>query len=178
MTANRQARAVAAIRASGGGVRYEYNVTDWSARPTCSPWLLDIVGVDFLYKVVEVKWISRYALTDDQLRHLQHLPDVKTLMLCGETDSSDALRWIGHMRRLEDLSLGIKVDDEALDYLDDFQDLQKLYLMGPSPDSRVIRLYDPKNNKRIWRTGIYNSNISAKGINRLATSLPHCRITY
>ena len=50
-----QRDAVQAIRNAGGMVSYEWECNsgryDWKARPQCPTWLLDMVGVDYVYNV-------------------------------------------------------------------------------------------------------------------------------
>ena len=96
-----QRRAVAALRQAGGRVWYDFHRSDSSTnyvdarRPAMlrsiesafgrrfADWLRSIGAEDLFGEVVEVSVSHKPNLTDEDLRFLKDLPDLKTLFLSG-----------------------------------------------------------------------------------------------
>lgn len=174
--ASRQHKAVAAIESLGGQVLYDYNARDESAEPQISPMLNSLFGKDFFCNVVEVRWSYQPALKNDDLAYLKDLPHLKTLILSGGTVTAEGLVHIHRLRSLEDLSLGIEMTNDDLNYLRPTNSLKELYLMGPRPEGFVTRMQD--HSKRIYDAPMYDSLVTKEGVEGLASSLPNCRISY
>jgi len=103
--AERQRRAVAAIRESGGWVRYEFEPTDGTPAELPGPdWLCRLLGVDYFAEVT-IAALPNDA-TDETAAHLSGLTSLQTLEL-GSTQLSDAgLAHLSRLTSLQRLSLG------------------------------------------------------------------------
>ena len=84
--AQRQHRAVEAIRKLGGTVNYDYE-SDGSEQPPYPAWLRNLVPHDYLGTVITVN-LAKTRVTDDDLQILSGLPDLVALHLldCKITD--------------------------------------------------------------------------------------------
>ncbi|HVX16288.1 MAG TPA: hypothetical protein VHC22_34195 [Pirellulales bacterium] len=94
--ARRQQAAVRAIRAAGGWVHYDFQeqppgsgTFDIQARPGLPAWLVDRIGEDFLFTVVDVNLVysndsgrheDNLNVSGDTLRHVADLPKLKKLL--------------------------------------------------------------------------------------------------
>lgn len=101
--AERQRRAVAAIRAAGGQVLYDFQATgDQAPYPA---WLGSLLPDDYLAELDAV-WLPPSA-TDDHLRPVGELTSLRRLSLGGT-----------------------RISEAGLSYLTDLQDLEELFLDG------------------------------------------------
>jgi hypothetical protein len=92
--AHRQARAVAAVKATGGDVHYsfEFDATGQLVFPPVQPpwpsWLRDTLGIDYLANVVSVR--LEHPLDSADFDAVTHLPNLHTLVLLyGDVDDRD-----------------------------------------------------------------------------------------
>jgi hypothetical protein len=115
--AKEQREAVAAIRAAGGWVHYDYELidvrlakTDPQARPWEPEWLLALVGIDFFHDVVEVNMVynedgpqrlDNEAQPTNIAPHLAHFPQLRGLLLSGNFIDDEGMRQVGRLKRLE-----------------------------------------------------------------------------
>ena len=187
-----QRRAVAALRQAGGRVWYDFHRSDSSTnyvdarRPAMlrsiesafgrrfADWLRSIGAEDLFGEVVEVSVSHKPNLTDEDLRFLKDLPDLKTLFLSGGAVTPNALEYLANHRFLEDVSLGIEMTDDDLHHLAEITSLRELYLMGPRPGDYIVRL----QGSSTIDFNEYDSRVTAEGVKRLSTALPDCRISY
>ena len=80
-----QRDAVQAIRNAGGMVSYEWEWKsgryDWKARPRCPTWLLDMIGVDYVYNVKMAVVSSVVTNVDVVLAQVARLSRLEILQL-------------------------------------------------------------------------------------------------
>jgi hypothetical protein len=132
--AERQRRAVQAIEALGGQVHYEYQYVGEdhrynykSIRPQFDwwrpEWLVERLGYDFFYRV---EWANVW--TDEGVKHLRGLPDLRSITLVRFTRASPLAWW---------LRGDSSVTDDGLAYLKEFSQLR--HLCGPPSVLRYLR---------------------------------------
>jgi len=123
--AARQRRAVATIRAAGGIVYYDFEYpgteNEWPS------WMSDWLGVDYLYDPVSISYVD--DATDDVLRSIGELAELRELLL-DNADVTDAdLLYLKRLCRVEVLSLdGANITDAGLPYLNSMTALRELHL--------------------------------------------------
>jgi internalin A len=117
--ARQQRESVAAIRAAGGWVHYDYqNVShraapiDSLAEPWEPDWLLALVGIDFFHSVTEVNMVYNedgpQRLENDKEKidigpHLAQFPRLRSLLVSGPSLSDASMASLGKLRRLQTL---------------------------------------------------------------------------
>jgi len=154
-TFNAQRVASRAIVQLGGHVTYDYQArTGVFQRDADMPgpaWLRLLIGKDHFISVQGVD-LSFTGVTDaDVARHLQKLPDVRSLQLDGTRLGDGVLRSVERMSRLRNLMLfGTRVTDDGLVYLEGLSYLRNLDLR--------------------------NTQVTEEGVKRLQKRLPNCRI--
>jgi hypothetical protein len=169
--AREQARAVAAIKAAGGTVYYDYQQgadlysADPAAESNVPAWLLDQFGVDFFHDVMGVSIANdakvddqpainmlpdllllefRPPITDARLRELKHLDKLQVLYLISPLFTDNGLAELRAMTKLE-------VTDDGLEHLK--------YL----PNLRIVVLDA--------------SHVTREGAQALSDALPECLIS-
>ena len=117
--AERQRRAVAAMREDGGKVMYDYEESRPRAVNGDLPgpdWLCRLLGVDYFANVTHAH-LSRSA-TDATLSHLGDLTSLKSLWLDGTQVTDTGLAHLTGLARLQELDLsGTQVTDAGCDRL-------------------------------------------------------------
>ena len=117
--AERQRRAVEAVRKAGGWVSYDYEIGDIfpsRGEPSAPAWLRRLIGEDVCSDVIGVGLQYPAKVDDGILEHLRGLAEVKTLVLCG-TQVRDVEAFKG-LTRLETLNLiGTQVTQEGVEEL-------------------------------------------------------------
>ena len=105
-----------------------------ATQPPATPWLRDLLGVDFFAVVVRVGFDRRgdpTTVTDAGLEHLKGLTKLQGLWI-SDAPITDA--GLEHLKNLGELrGLGIvrtKISDVGLEYLKGLTQLQKLSLEG------------------------------------------------
>jgi len=87
--AERQRKAVEAIRKAGGIVRYDYEMDEGgNAEPPVPTWLMRLVGDDYFADVAAVGYVRREGIDDVLLEHIKGLTELEFLLL-HETDITD-----------------------------------------------------------------------------------------
>ncbi len=129
--ARRQREAIAAIRASGGSVIYEWQRTEnghsneYEPKPT---WIRAVLGDDYFDRVVEVSF-GESLDDDDCLEPLEVLPDLEVLSLSETHITGSGLRYLGDRPALQTLYLSnSQISDASLAHVKKFRNLQKLDL--------------------------------------------------
>jgi len=145
--AEQQERAVKDVEKAHGLIRFDYEL-DKSGRERKSPqppapeWLRKAVGEEYFRRVVAVDFAvgaglrsgKQISATDEDLRYLASLTDIKTLELGDNTDITDAgLVHLSGLRRLQTLYLyGTSISGAGLAHLTDLPQLESLHL-GSTP---------------------------------------------
>jgi len=197
--ANRQRRAVEAIRKAGGEVTYDYQNTigfrvEDDAPPPGPAWLRNLVGIDYLASTVGVTINTDIA--DDGFEVIDELPKLKTAFFAGKgvTDSTLAhLTGVQHllgldvfnssitdsgwenlerMTHLTDLLLqGSNVNDATLSHIKGFTDLRTVSLVNSQvTDTGLKQLKSLRQLERLVLGG--NGNLTEDGKQELRRSLP------
>ena len=129
--AERQRKAVEAIRAANGLVKYDYEYdADGKAIKSPEPpgpaWLLNMLGVDFFSDVEFVSFFFTDA-TDDDLEHLEGLSDLRELWLAHTQVTDRGLEHLRELTNLQELYLWrTRVTDAGLEHLRGLTMLQAL----------------------------------------------------
>ena len=123
--ASDQRQAVAAIRALGGRVLYDYQMPG-SGAPNDSNWLRGIMQHDFFANVVFVGLIGTDA-TNADLVHLQRLRKLEGLSLVGTDLTDESLAQVAACTNLKTLDLRLtETTDAGLVHLQRLVKLQSL----------------------------------------------------
>ena len=131
-TAKVQRDAVAAIRQSGGTVRYEWQVTNGQVNQRKEPpqpkWLVGLAGVD-LFENVRTVWPNA-KVSEAVMVHIGSLNRLQRLILDSSTVTDEDLRHLERLTNLRALYLSdTKVTDAGLAHLDGLRNLEELVLM-------------------------------------------------
>jgi hypothetical protein len=146
--ARQQRDAVAAIRRYGGWVRYDYHFPsgaytykdyDGNAESPFPSWLVDYLGIDFLHSVVQVNLNfsedsgarqENRNRTDEALRYLPQLPNLRVLLLEGTQARDESLRYLAGLRKLERLYMWdvTEVSDAGAAHLSGLRNLRLIHL--------------------------------------------------
>ncbi len=158
--AHRQRDAVAAIRDFGGWVRYDFQVPsgefshkDFDAEAE-SPWprsLLERIGVDFFHDVVQVNLNytedggprqENHNPSDDALRHLPALPDLRVLLLSDTQARDDSMRHLAGLTKLELLYMWdvSEVTDEGAAHLGRLRNLRYVHLSNSQATDTTLKM--------------------------------------
>jgi hypothetical protein len=149
-SAERQRRAVAAIRAAGGSVVYDWEAQEWHSTDLPGPdWLCRQLGVDYFDDVAAAGLSSDAG--DSDVAHLSQLTDVSFVVL-QDTKVSDSS--LAHLTRLTSLKVlwldRSQVTDAGLAHLTGLKRLESLTLE--------------------------RTQVTDAGCERLQQALPNCKI--
>src|SRR5262245_59740812 len=104
--AREQARAVAAIRAMGGNVQYDFYTSGFDPftagpEPTSElpGWLLESLGIDFFHDVTQAQFVG-VGITDDDLWILEALPQIRQVFISRGKLSNSGLRALQSLKKL------------------------------------------------------------------------------
>ena len=194
--ASRQRRAVAAIEASGGSVRYDWQLNakgliDLRIKQPWPEWLVNLVGIDALSNVIEVNLSPKGS--DQDLLAARVLRKVRWFN-CGGAQLSDAsLAILGEWAELERLTLanqkaltgsgllqlkplvklnqlyltGVPLKDEDLGFLQTQSQLEFLELSATGiTDQGIVQIASLKKIKRLFLNG---TAITSKGLEPIST---------
>lgn len=159
----RQRQAVAAINDYGGWVRYDYQFPsgnygyadyDGKAESGVPRWLLEIFGIDFFHRVVQVNLnYSDDSGTreensndaDDALEHVAKLPNLRILLLANGQATDATMHHLAECRRLERLYMwdaGL-VSDAGVQHLANLKQLRYVHIGNTSlPDDFPRKVTD------------------------------------
>jgi hypothetical protein len=130
-----QRDAVAAIRAAGGSVFYDWEWNNGKSVPGGKPWapkwLVDLIGVDYFGHVTHVWLPLSSKVTDATLAHVGRLTRLQELFVRSPYVSDAGLEHLKGLTNLTDLTLaGRQVTDAGLVHLMKLTSLSKLWLPG------------------------------------------------
>jgi hypothetical protein len=195
--ANRQRRAVEAIRALGGTVRYDYEVGGLAEAPL-PDWLCRTVGLDFFCDVTRVDFFDPTGLTRDEdlLRQFKPISDSDLAHVAAFSELEEL--YCGSLYRSRYSYGGIdsltgqplepdeaeafvalrgqffNVSDDGLAHLTALTNLRHLWL----DDTRITDagLRHLHGLIRLETVCLFNSNITPAGAAELQAALPDCDI--
>lgn len=142
----RQKAAVAAIRDYGGWVHYDFQEApagslkfDVQVAPNLPVWLVNALGEDFFYDVLEVNLVYSYDsgqredninVSGDVLEKLVALPEVRQLLICKGQATDEGLKYVATLRKLESLYMWgpSEITDAGVAHLAGLPKLTKLHL--------------------------------------------------
>jgi len=134
--AERQRKAVEAIREAGGHVWYDYEVDESGGghilgqEPPAPEWLRELFGEDLLSVVVHVD-LNGKQIGDETLDHLKGLTKLEWLNLCNTQVTDDGLWHLRGLTKLNTLSLSSRqITDVGLEHLRGLTKLKQLSLGG------------------------------------------------
>ncbi len=135
--ARQQRTAIEAIVNAGGRVFYSWELGVANARPPAADWLRRWLGVDFFSDADSIQATAmddpfadaKWAFTDDDMTHLEHLPKLKFLALYGAPITDEGLSHVASLTSLKTLGLNdTKITDEGLLHLKRLTNLESLLL--------------------------------------------------
>ena len=173
--AERQRRAVQAIRKAGGQVCYDYEFDFLvKPKPPGPAWLRRLVGIDFFANVVHVYLDTE--VDDEDLEHLNGLPKLDTLSLGGTQVTDGGLAQLKLLGDLQHLALVCNphVGDRGLGHLRGLKKLKTLVLS--STQITVEGLRHLKGLSNLNELFVFDAEVTEKGINELRKALPECEI--
>jgi hypothetical protein len=156
--AERQRKAVEAIREAGGEVEYDYQRTEGGCLSVelelpAPAWLMDLVGDDSFTDVLGVGFFVPERFDEVVLEDVKGLTKLEVLNLSDIQVTDDGLGNIEGLTRLRILQLGgTQITDAGLDRLKRLTGLQRLDLTG--------------------------TQVTKEGINELRKALPNCEIIW
>jgi hypothetical protein len=104
-----QGDAVAAIRRTGGAVKYDWEWRDWKDVPGGNAWaprwIVDLIGVDYFGHVTRVELVSVPSVTNATLAHVGRLTRLQELNVVSPSVSDAGLEHLKALTELSDLSL-------------------------------------------------------------------------
>jgi len=177
--AHRQRDAVAAIRALGGAVMYDYDFDAAgnqirNAEPPGPAWLRRLLGVDFRNAATWV-YLAGAPTTDADLVHLRNLPKLNWLHVGNKPITDDGLAHLAHCTQLESLDLGgTEITDVGLDKLTSLRRLKMLDVGGTEiTDAGARKL---QNLEHLADLFVSRSRITMDGIEQLQRALPNLKV--
>jgi hypothetical protein len=182
--AREQARAVAAIKAVGGQVYYDYQFADWyninySAKSPTPTWFLDAVGIDFVHEVDGVRFEQR--ITDDDLAALESLPQIRILWIQAGKITNRGLGRLGALTQLQSLLISSTsedssgFDDSGLTQLRSLHGLRLLGILGTKISDNGLQSL--KALVKLDGLLLCNTRVTRGGVQDLSKSIPKCSIT-
>jgi Leucine Rich repeat len=176
--ANRQRRAIAAIEAARGVIRFDYQrdangqrIPD--AEPPGPRWLRKWIGDDYFRKVVAVDFAFGHtkgsrlpSVDDDRLRCFESLPDVERIELGhNRAVTDDGLARLRNLKKLDMLWLyDCNITGTGLKHLAHLPNLYGLDLRGaPITHEGVIAIAQVQNLRSLWipETPITDDDLAA-----------------
>lgn len=166
--AERQRRAVAAIRELGGLVQYDFEYPAPKELPG-PDWLCQMLGVDYFADVVDVHTLN---MTDATCSHLSALTSVRTLGLVSNEVTDAGLAHLEGLTSLEVLYVDAQVTDAGLAYLSGLTSLQELNLSSTQvTDAGLAHL---SGLTSLYLLSLDCPRVTDKGCDKLQQALPNC----
>ncbi len=176
-----QAAAVSAIRALGGAVFYTCDPkpslesqTPPNEMSPIAKLLVSLFPKDFLYTVHSAVFFD-VRINDDDLRHLESLPNLRLLFLSGTDITDDGLRHLQPLTNLEVLNLsGSKIRGPGIQHLRNLSKLRYLELANmPVSDCAVEYLLELDSIESLLING---TDLSEHAIAQLRRARPNCEL--
>ena len=197
--AERQRRAVQAIRQVGGTVEYETD-DNRQALVRAPQWLQTMIGEDYFRKVIEVSLRSK-QISDSDLEHLNGLTSLRRLDLAYTQCSDTGLEHLNRLTALQTLDLSsTQISDAGLAHLQRLTALQwfdvndtkisgaGLEHLKPLPALRYLNLNHTKTSAAalehlqrlpaLQTLDLGETELSALEVAELRAALPNCFIIY
>lgn len=193
----KQKAAVQAVHASAGLVFYDYQLAGPGIvipdPPTpAPPWLMNMIGVDFLAIPIEV------SLGNGGIREAGELTQLRRLNVSCPVKDTDLVH-IEALSKLEWLDLGgCPIGDDGLKHLDGLTQLRYLGIWSTNvsdaglqhlktlPQLRRLNLSDTKVTdagleslselKQLEWLDVKQTTVTGRGVDMLQRALPNCRI--
>jgi len=177
--AHQQRDAVAAIRALGGAVMYDYDfdaagVQIRNAEPPGPAWLRRLLGVDFRSRATWV-YLAGAPTTDADLVHLRNLPELNWLHVGNKPITDAGLAHLARCTKLESLDLGgTEITDLGLNSLTNLRRVKMLDVGGTEiTDAGAMKL---ERFEHLADLFVSRSRITADGIERIQRALPNLKV--
>ena len=138
--AQEQRDAVAAIKAAGGDVVYDWQrkLMDFRREPGpwAPKWLVDRIGVDYFGNVVEVFLVGpRIQGAEEALAYVEHLRSLEALWLAPPTMTDAGLAHLDCLTNLKVMSISLcdaRITNTGLAHLKGLASIENLTLTGTS----------------------------------------------
>jgi hypothetical protein len=171
--ARRQQNAIATLQQLGGRIGFDYQLErpgKWKSKPNpVGPeWLRRAIGDDFFRRVVIVNFDEGSDPADRDLAVLRELPGLLELTLMNRTRITDeGLRNLSGLRQLKVLALnGTKIDGSGLGHVPFPRRIEGLALSdAPVTDEALMHIEQMTNLKWLILT---NTKITDRGMSHLA----------
>jgi len=179
--ANKQREAVAAVTASGGWVRYDFQFVqgkfDPEATSWMSGWLKPRLGDDLFHDVVEVNLVynddaktrlDNHNESDEVLGSLAGFPHLKRLLLHGAQASDDGMAHVGNLRELEEIYMwdAKNVGDKGIARLASLQRLKKIHVSHSRITDESLRVFGRMSHME--RLALQDNHFTDRGLAHLA----------
>jgi len=169
--AQRQRKAVEAIRKAGGLVWYDYELDEdgfstGTEEPPTPAWLRELIGDDFFLDVVGVGVAEDTGVGDVVLEHVKGLTKLEYLVLGGSPITDDGLENAKGLTRLDGLVLlGTQVTDDGLEHLKGLTELEWLELSFTQvTDDGLVHL---AGLERLKWLGLSRTDVTDRGLEHL-----------
>ena len=200
--ARQQREAVAAIKAAGGEVQYDFKRNHLKQPRYWPTWLVNVLGVDYFASVQWV-YLTNTQVTDAGLEHLKGLTAIQLLALKNTQVTDAGLEHIKSLTAMQTLGLsGTQVTDAGLEHIKGFKVLRTLGLSDTHvTDAGLEHLkgltamkeqLDLSNNPQVTDAGLEHlmgltamqtlwlngTQVTDAGVARLQKALPNCKISH
>jgi len=175
--AERQRRAVEAIREAGGHVYYDYQADSSGygskPEPPGPAWLRELVGEDLFAKVVRVDSVDHMG-SDVLLEHINGFGDLGSVSISGPQVTDAGVEHLKGLALYHVELCDTQVTDTGLKHLKGLTGLVWLDLSGTQvTDDGLEHLKGLTNLERLQ---LFDTHVTYEGINELQEALPNCKI--
>jgi hypothetical protein len=179
--ANKQREAVAAVKNSGGWIRYDFQFVqgkfDPEATSWVSGWLKPRLGDDLFHDVVEVNLVynadgvlrlENRNESDEVLRHLSGFPHLKRLMLHDDQASDDGMSYVGKLHELEEIYMwrAKNLSDKGIGRLADLRRLKSIHVSFSQITDESLRIFG--RMRQMERLSLQGNHFTDRGLAHLA----------
>ena len=170
-----QRAAVAAIKRTGGNVKYEREWKDgnssWNGEPWCPAWLVDRIEIDY-FGSVTVAVIGGQA-SDQDMTFVRNLAELQGLLVASPYVTDTGIDHLNGLRRLEWLTLEhTSISDAGLAQLSELHGLQSLVLCHTRVTDHGMAYVGLLHRLNVLH--LDNTEVSDAGLAHLI-ELPHLR---
>ena len=176
--AERQRRAVEAIREAGGHVWYDYDVDVIGTADSSAPaWLTKLLGEDFFSDVAIVN-LSTEVVGDEMLHdHLKGLTKLESLSLVSTQVTDGGIAHLVGATHLRNLTVyDTPLTDGGIAHLVGLTKLERLDLSGTQVTDSGIRHL--KGLASLQVLVLRDTLVTVEGIKEVRKALPNCYIQY